>query len=255
MPECWTLENETIPRAEETVTMPVIFVIDTSERMGDFQIARLNKAMRELIDEWRVKAKQEGLDIRINVLSYSTGCKWMFDTMQNVDTLQWQNLQADGLSAALDSLNRKLERHSLYGNLHRGGRKRPLIVFIAAGIPTDDWEDALKALLKNYLFIRCARVAVAVDDIWDNKWDMEYLGKLTGTKETVLQLSKHGWPTIVSMINRVIDTTAQVDELEETEREIEQKLWEEMEMTRQNLSRVDAASWYQTDKDIFSSWE
>ena len=97
--------------------VPFIYVIDTSGSMAGDRIAALNEALRETIDMLHDSVGSE-YEITINVLSYSSGCKWMFDTMQDAESCQWADLQAGGLTdlgAALSELNRKLNRKFLFG--------------------------------------------------------------------------------------------------------------------------------------------
>ena len=129
--------------------VPFIYVIDTSGSMAGGRIAALNEALRETIEVLRDCVGSE-YDITINVLSYSTGCKWMFDTMKNAESCQWADLQAGGLTdlgAALSELNRKLNRKFLFGE--KSGICFPNIIFVTDGVPTDDWEKSLNEIKKN----------------------------------------------------------------------------------------------------------
>jgi uncharacterized protein YegL len=64
----------------------------------------------------------------------------MFDTMQSVESCQFKELLAGGLSdlgAALDELNRKLNKKFLFGD-KQSKFSLPFIFFVTDGVPTDD---------------------------------------------------------------------------------------------------------------------
>lgn len=164
--------------------VPFIYVIDTSGSMMGQRIAALNESMRETIEViCNYCAFNAEYDIAINVLSYSTDCKWMFDTMQNAESCQWEDLQAGGLTnlgAALSELNRKLNKKFLCGD--KSEICFPNIIFVTDGTPTDDWERSLNEIKKNKWFQSSMKIAVKLgDDV-----DVDCLNKIVGTSEAVV---------------------------------------------------------------------
>lgn len=163
-------------------TVPFIYVIDTSGSMAGDRIAALNEALREAIEVLRDCVGSE-YDITINVLSYSSGCKWMFDSMQNAESCQWVDLQAGGLTDlgdALRELDRKLNKKFLFGE--KSGICFPNIIFVTDGVPTDDWKKSLNEIKKNKWFQSSMKIAVKIgDDV-----DVDCLNMIVGTSEAVV---------------------------------------------------------------------
>lgn len=163
-------------------TVPFIYVIDTSGSMAGDRIAALNEALREAIEVLRDSVGLE-YDITINVLSYSSGCKWMFDSMQNAESCQWVDLQAGGLTDlgdALSELDRKLNKKFLFGE--KSEICFPNIIFFTDGVPTDDWKKSLNEIKKNKWFQSSMKIAVKIgDDV-----DVDCLNEIVGTSEAVV---------------------------------------------------------------------
>ena len=163
-------------------TVPFIYVIDTSGSMAGERIAALNEALRETIEVLHDSVGSE-YDITINVLSYSSGCKWMFDSMQNAESCQWVDLQAGGLTDlgdALSELDRKLNKKFLFGE--KSGICFPNIIFVTDGVPTDDWKKSLIEIKKNKWFQSSMKIAVKIGD----EVDVDCLNEIVGTSEAVV---------------------------------------------------------------------
>jgi len=171
--------------------LPVIYVLDTSGSMLNARISAVNQAMSETVDVLKdVSDKNPTAEIRIGVLQFASEATWV--TPENelvyIDDFYWNNLGVAGttnLKSALDELFNKLSRSEFLDN--EVGYKLPVIIFMSDGEPDDDsYELSLKKLTTdNNWFKYATKIAIAIDD----ECDIDVLEKITGNKESVIQVS------------------------------------------------------------------
>jgi uncharacterized protein YegL len=103
-------ELDAVPRR----VMPLIFLVDTSGSMDGAKIASLNVAVQEsLKDVGEISKNNSDAQIKVAVLEFSSGTQWMYPQPIESESLQWQVLQASGLTslgAAYSELNEKLSK-------------------------------------------------------------------------------------------------------------------------------------------------
>lgn len=104
------LNTAPIPRR----TMVLFFIIDTSGSMYGEKIGAVNTAIREVIPEIKeISAENADALIKIAVLTFSSGAKWLYDSPIDSEQFVWTNLDADGVTdmgLAFRMLNEKLSR-------------------------------------------------------------------------------------------------------------------------------------------------
>lgn len=154
------------PQIQEVGAMPltpIFFLIDTSGSMAGQSIEAVNTAMREAIPEIQKFARENAdVAIRYSVLEFSTGAKWMTETLGYVEDFQWVDLQTSGLTAlgeAYGKLNDKLSRKA-GGFLQEHANNSPIIILLTDGAPTDDAASGLKLLNENKWFKHAIRIAI-----------------------------------------------------------------------------------------------
>ena len=155
--------QEDIPRRVK----PLFFLLNTSDSMRGPKIAALNTALREMLDE--VSKFSEGYpekQINVAVLGFSSAVRWMYPQLEDLESFQWQDLQAGGFSsfgAALIELNNKLSRS--HGFISDPSLTcTPIIILITDSEPTDDYKPALEQVKNNPWFKIAVKAAVAVGD-------------------------------------------------------------------------------------------
>lgn len=99
------------------------------------------------------------------------------------DFIDIPDLEAGGmtcLGSALQLLEKGLSRNSmLYSPT---GNRRPIIIIMTDGLPTDDWKSAFKSIQKNHWFQQSTRIGIALGD----QADGDMLSELVGSSEGVM---------------------------------------------------------------------
>jgi uncharacterized protein YegL len=125
------------------------------------KMASLNTAVREVLPHLDdVAAANPHADLRVRVLRFASGASWHVAEPTRPGDLEWHDLVPGGytdLGAALGLLTAALtvppmEERAL----------APAVVLVSDGMPTDDYEPALDALLALPWGARSVRMAVAI---------------------------------------------------------------------------------------------
>ncbi len=187
-------------------TMTLFFVVDTSGSMDGSKMGTLNAAVEEVIPEIR-KISGENADaaIKIAVLEFSSGARWITPAPMNAEDFTWSFLDADGLTdfgEACKALNEKLSRKAFMSDA--AGSFAPAIFLLSDGEPTDDYRPELEKLKQNNWFRKAIKVAVAIGE--DANRDV--LSEFAGNKEAVL--SVHTPEALAKMIRFVSVTASQI---------------------------------------------
>jgi len=181
--------------------MTLFLLVDSSGSMTvNGRIAQVNAAIEEMQPLLReVSDENADAEIRIAVLEFSTGCKWVTNGAESLDTFFWNDLTASGVTemgAAFLELESKLSRMQFLAS--STGSFAPAIILLSDGAPTDNWEAGLAALRKNNWFKNAMKIAVAVADA-----DMSVMSAFTGSPETVV-LVKDDRETLKKLLNRLV---------------------------------------------------
>ena len=169
-----------------------IFVVDVSGSMWD-KLGIINKAFEEVLWklEQRMQKPQYDHEIRIAILEFSTGARWINDSdcPKRVQGFYF-TLHSGGkteLGEALTELNRKLNNRYIFPRSPYNRFCYPSIIFITDGPPSDSWKEALKELNENQWYKHAAKVAFAIDDA-----DLDCLEQVVGNREAVITIRDMG---------------------------------------------------------------
>lgn len=174
---------------ETTVSIPrksmvFFFLVDTSGSMSGDKIGAVNEAIREVIPEIKdISSVNADALIKIAVLDFSSGARWLYDSPVDVNHFVWNNLEAGGLTdmgVAFNMLNDKLSSTQFMANAV--GNYAPVIFMMSDGEPTDEYKKGLEELRKNNWFKVAIKVAVAIGQ----SANTEILKEFTGNEECVL---------------------------------------------------------------------
>jgi len=138
------------------------WLADCSGSMGvDGKIQALNTAIKEAIPEMRKAAQgHPEVEVKVRAIKFSTGAQWHISQETPVETFEWKDLSADGvtdLGKALDLLVDALDMQKI------GTRaKPPVLVIVSDGQPTDDWQSSLEKLNKLPWGQKAMRAAIAI---------------------------------------------------------------------------------------------
>ncbi|MGA2210800.1 MAG: VWA domain-containing protein [Acidimicrobiales bacterium] len=127
----------------------------------DGRIQALNNAAAEALPHMRRVAKDNpNVEVIVRVLRFSTGAEWVGDAGAPLDHFVWPQLQAGGvtdLGAAIRLLTGELQTPPMPQRA-----LSPVVVLLSDGRPTDDYEIALRDLLRLPWGQHAVRLAVAI---------------------------------------------------------------------------------------------
>lgn len=193
-------EVESIVRRQ----MVLFFIVDTSGSMSGTKIGSVNTAIREVLPELRDIGGSD-VELKIACLQFSSGCQWMHTSPVSVESFQWNNVSAEGvtdLGAACKELCDKMDKSKFLAA--PSGSVAPAIFLMSDGEPTDDYTVGLVQLQQNNWFKYAIKVALAIGD--DANQDV--LADFTGNREAVLTV--HTPEALKKMIRFVSITSSKI---------------------------------------------
>lgn len=125
------------------------------------KMSALNTAIREVLPHLAETSHgNPHAEVSVRAIGFSTGARWHVEDPTHPDELVWNDLEPGGytdLGAALDLLATALtvppmEERAL----------PPAIVLVSDGMPTDDFQESLSALMALPWGARAVRMAVAI---------------------------------------------------------------------------------------------
>jgi uncharacterized protein YegL len=163
--------------------MVFFFIINTGDSMIGEKMGSVNQCLLEFLPELRNFAENSVREIKVAVLQFSSGAKWLSPGGPvPLANFHWQDLKAGGRSdfgAAFKALNEKL---SLPDWMPPQGSDKPhFFLFSGAPLSTDRYQDELARLKTNPWFKAGLKMAVAIG----GDADEAMLAQFTGTREAV----------------------------------------------------------------------
>ncbi|MEV1130079.1 hypothetical protein [Agromyces sp. NPDC049794] len=151
-------------------------LLDCSGSMAsDGKIQALNAAVREALPHLEdVEAMNPHAELLIRAIAFSTDATWHLAEPTPVSRLEWRSVVAAGytdLGAALDLLLPELESPPMPPNA-----LPPALVLVSDGMPTDDYEPSLDALLGTEWGAQSLRVAIAIGRDADREALSRFMG-------------------------------------------------------------------------------
>lgn len=125
------------------------------------KMAALNTAIREVLPHLaETSTRNPHAQVLVRAIRFGTGAAWHIEDPTDPETLAWQDLRAAGytdLGAAIALL-----RDALTVPPMQERALAPAIVLVSDGLPTDDFDEELGALLALPWGARSVRMAVAI---------------------------------------------------------------------------------------------
>ena len=167
-------------------TIVIFFIVDTSGSMEGERIGALNTFIRALLPDLRDTAEANNAKIKIAVLAYSSGARWITaEGPVDADRFKWKDLEAGGITdmgEAFKMLNEKLSGNDFMPEIDRS--YAPIMFLFCDGEPTDEWIKELALLKQNKWFKAAIKAALPVGE--DANKDV--LKAFTGSSEAVLEV-------------------------------------------------------------------
>ena len=187
-------------------TMVLFFLVDTSGSMEGAKIGTLNQAIEDVIPEIRdISQNNADAEIKIAVLEFSSGAKWVTPYPVPAEDFEWQYLNAVGLTdfgEACRELDEKLSRNTFMSDIT--GSFAPAVFLLSDGAPTDEYKENLNKLWNNNWFKKAIKVAVAIGEDANKNILAEFTGNIEGV------LSVHNPEALKKMIKFVSVTSSQI---------------------------------------------
>ena len=189
----------------ENRSMALFFLVDTSGSMSGVKMTGVNSAISEAVSDVVKLSRENEIEIKIGVMQFSYGAKWITTRPVRSEDFTWQKLNADGLTdfgAMCRKLNEKLSGRDFSSD--EAGIFAPVIIVISDGEPTDEYKNELSELWKNRTFSSAIRVAVAIGEYAST----DILAEFTGSESSVTTV--HTSDSLVRAIRLVTSTAIKV---------------------------------------------
>jgi len=155
-----------------------IYVVDTSGSMMGKKMESLNLAVRESIKPMQDVANENpNADVLVRVLRFSNGAQWHVSQPTSIHDFRWTDLDADGITDMGHAMRLVAEALKVENMPMRG--LPPVILLITDGMPTDDFDGGLQALLAEPWGKRSVRIGLAIG----NDADLEAIERFIANPE------------------------------------------------------------------------
>ena len=139
-----------------------IWLCDCSGSMSiNGKIEALNTAIRESLPEMkRVANDNPNANVLVRAIKFSDSAQWHVPTETPVNSFNWTDLTAGGLTDMGKALLLLAEQLKMPPMTDRA--LPPVLVLISDGQPTDDFDTGLRALMNEPWGKKAVRIAIAV---------------------------------------------------------------------------------------------
>lgn len=165
--------------------MVIFYVLDTSGSMEGEAIATLNCAIAETLEELKIVAeKNADAKLKIAVLEFNSGCRWITPKPEYIEDFVFEDLKAGGttdVGDALKELNKRMSRKEFLESAV--GQYCPVVIFMTDGISSDDFEKPLENIKNNKWYRSAIKIGLALG----SNPDVNMITKVVGNPEAVLQ--------------------------------------------------------------------
>jgi uncharacterized protein YegL len=162
----------------ELATRPLhfIWIADCSGSMDiDGKIQALNNAIREAIPHMQSVADENpNADVLVRALRFSSGAQWHISQPTPVANFRWENLEAGGVTDMGHALGMVAEQLRMPPTTDRA--LPPVLVLVSDGMPTDDFNGGLAALMQEPWGKKAVRVAIAIGRDADHEVLQKFIG-------------------------------------------------------------------------------
>jgi uncharacterized protein YegL len=153
-----------------------IYLCDCSGSMAaQGQLQALNQAIRQSLPGMAEVARQNPeARVLVRAVSFADRAAWHLAEPTPVEQLEWQDLQAGGITAMGEAL--ELVAGALQSPPMEERALPPVLVLISDGQPTDDFDTGLAALLRQPWAQKAVRLAIAMGHDADLEVLQQFIG-------------------------------------------------------------------------------
>jgi len=153
-----------------------IYLCDCSGSMAaQGKMQALNQAIRQSLPGMaRVARDNPEARVLVRAVRFADRAHWHITEPTPVEQLQWQDLQAGGVTAMGEAL--ELVAGQLASPPMEERALPPVLVLISDGQPTDDFEAGLARLLRQPWALKAVRLAIAVGHDADQEVLQQFIG-------------------------------------------------------------------------------
>ena len=151
-----------------------IWICDCSGSMSvNGKIQALNNAIRSTIPLMRDTASQNpNAQMMVRALKFSNGAQWHISQPTPIETFEWQDLSADGVTDMGRALTMLAEQLKLMENR----ALPPVLVLLTDGQPTDDFSSGLKNLMDLPWGRKAIRIGISIGQDADDEVLQKFIG-------------------------------------------------------------------------------
>jgi len=185
-------------------SMQWIWIVDCSDSMRmNRRIDALNTAIKTAIPEIRKIAEENGtFNMFMRVLKFSTGAEWVTNENVRISDFEWIDLEggegATDLGEAFILLSKAMKSKK-EGGLMTDRAKKPYLVLITDGYPTDDWESGLKILMQEPWAQRARRIAIGLQGA-DHEVLKAFIGDRFDKDECLVMVSEDNYEAMAKYL-------------------------------------------------------
>jgi uncharacterized protein YegL len=152
-----------------------IWLVDCSGSMKGKRIESLNFAIHECIKPMQdVADENPNAQILVRAIKFSNGAQWHISQPTDIHDFKWSDVSAEGVTDMGHALREVAKALELKSMPERG--LPPVLVLLSDGMPTDDFNDGLKALMDQPWGRKSVRIAVAIGDDADEDVLRKFIG-------------------------------------------------------------------------------
>jgi uncharacterized protein YegL len=157
-----------------------IYICDCSGSMAaQGKMQSLNQAIRQSLPGMAEVARQNPeARVLVRAVSFADRANWHLQEPTPVKELQWQDLQAGGITAMGEAL--ELVAGALRSPPMEERALPPVLVLISDGQPTDDFQAGLRQMMRQPWAQKAVRLSIAVG----HDADLEVLQQFIGTEQS-----------------------------------------------------------------------
>ena len=179
------------------------WIVDCSGSMQGEKIGTVNNAIQTVIPGMvEAAGDNPNTQLFIRTLKFDSDARWITEGAVPADDFAWDDLTASGSTSMGKAFNLLSAELTMPPMPERA--LPPVLVLLSDGMPTDNYEESLKKMLKLPWGKKSVRIAISIGNDADN----DVLAEFTGNPEFVFQANNP--ESLIKMIKWASTAASQV---------------------------------------------